>query len=366
MTTNGHIKLDKLTLIVLQRRLPKEQQVSNWESELSDAQLQYAALDVIVCIQILAVLDECTQDKADRLLDKYYSNVMPDCIVSPPKNGLFVYMFKILTLPGTMLTPFDIWLLSVVKFGLTKQPLRRFENNLVSCSVPMEMIWFDVGSNYKEIESYLKAEYSNLCVGGEKHAIFWDDVKNIFERLCAYMNSKAQSWITPVSTLEQRRMRSQEFDVWERKIIPLGDIQHFAKEHPEKLILSLLPSISPEWKGHKIGENDVFHPTEHLICLKTLLERGQKWTYMYNQERLHFTRNKPETLLQHFFTDTGGFLVDRGITNQSFEIKTFRSLLGFDCSSDTLPQYWTMTLPIEFSFMGRRMSPVGRVTIHKT
>jgi len=52
-----NLSLRKLTAIVLQKRLSKRQQLSNWEkNELSPGQLHYAATDAYVCIKIYKAL----------------------------------------------------------------------------------------------------------------------------------------------------------------------------------------------------------------------------------------------------------------------------------------------------------------------
>ena len=45
--------LKKISGIVLNRRISKSQQVSNWDADvLSDAQLRYAATDAWICLMI--------------------------------------------------------------------------------------------------------------------------------------------------------------------------------------------------------------------------------------------------------------------------------------------------------------------------
>ncbi len=54
-----NLSLRKLTAIVLNKRLSKRQQLSNWEKEkLSSGQQHYAATDACVCLQIFNVLNQ--------------------------------------------------------------------------------------------------------------------------------------------------------------------------------------------------------------------------------------------------------------------------------------------------------------------
>lgn len=53
----GEKGLKKLAAIVLERRISKSQQVSNWDAdELTEAQLRYAATDAWICLEIYQAL----------------------------------------------------------------------------------------------------------------------------------------------------------------------------------------------------------------------------------------------------------------------------------------------------------------------
>ena len=54
-----HMGVKKLAAVILESRISKNQQVSNWESEnLSPAQLKYAATDAWICLAIFRKLEE--------------------------------------------------------------------------------------------------------------------------------------------------------------------------------------------------------------------------------------------------------------------------------------------------------------------
>ena len=56
--------LKKISGIVLNRRISKSQQVSNWDAEvLSEAQLRYAATDAWICLKIYNSVRDSSRDK---------------------------------------------------------------------------------------------------------------------------------------------------------------------------------------------------------------------------------------------------------------------------------------------------------------
>mgnify|MGYP000128208612 CR=1 FL=1 len=326
--------------------------MSNWEDVLTLDQIKYAALDVLVCLRLLKrmdVIDSLPNDHRDeeveRLLGEHFATFGYSRQIKLPKNGKYFYLFKPLLRPGTEVTPHDLWVLSIVKMGCTKNAQSRWAHLVVSCFYPVEMIWFNVGAAYEQIEAYFKDDCCLQCIGGEHHALIWPHVVRIYSILSNYIEKGDDSWLNIPTTLLHRRERSRAWDAFERKIMSRDDLISFAEANLDLVELKMKQG---DWEGCNKAQVS-YSRLENLICQKTLAERGTDWSHMYNKERLCLSRNRKADIRFHVFNDGKGWLDKSGLDNGSFDKETYRELLGFDRSLEKLPAYWHLTAPSEFT-----------------